>query len=83
MSETRVTQKMIDHAVAAIRADGLEGVSTFSELHDHVDANEYLVDALEDSGVPCDADEFQVANDLADRLNALLPLGPVETNWNA
>jgi hypothetical protein len=48
--------KLSQHVINEIKVDMRKGYvpvscSTFSELHDHVDANEYLINALELEGI--------------------------------
>lgn len=73
---------MVAHVLTAIARDIVEQVvpatcSTFSELHDYVDANEYLIDALAASGREVVDDyEIEVAGAVATLVDHALPGTP-------
>lgn len=66
--------------INAVKADMAAGhvpasVSTFAELHDYVDANEYVIEALEAAGWdldPASDEQAAVANKAMDMVNVWL-----------
>lgn len=40
-------QSLASEIFRLIEEDGLQGVESFQDLHDHVDANEYIIEAFE------------------------------------
>lgn len=72
------------HVITEIRADVAAGtvpatVATFSELHDHVDANEYLLGAPRFRAVydaaECADDWLPAGNSLADEVDHAIRAG--------
>ncbi len=72
------------HMLAAIRADVADGrvpptVASFSALHDHVDANEYILAAPNFAAIYRDAtsadDWLPLGNRLADEVDAAIRTG--------
>lgn len=58
--------QLADSIISAVKADLDSGllpttVRSFADLHDHVDANEYLIDALDAASEDFDADNGEQA----------------------
>lgn len=77
MSDTATISRYADEIMKAIDEDIANGcvpagIASFSALHDHVDANMYVIDAMHDDFPEPDSDECLFSDEETDAANAAM-----------